>query len=149
MRAVVQRVLQARVTVAGETVGAIEAGLLAYVGAGRDDGVEDVAAMARKIVGLRVFQDEQGRMSRSVQDVGGGVLLVPQFTLYGDVRRGRRPSFDAAAPPERARDLFERLVQAVAAEGVTVATGRFRTHMFVTAAVDGPVTILVDSRKLF
>ena len=149
MRVVVQRVREARVTVAGETVGAIGPGLLAYVGAGRDDGDEDVAVTARKIVGLRIFQDEQGRMSRAVREVGGGVLLVPQFTLYGDVRRGRRPSFDAAAPPERARDLFERLVQTVAAEGVPVATGRFRTHMVVTAAVDGPVTILVDSRKLF
>ncbi len=149
MRAVVQRVLRAEVRVEGELVGAIERGLLAYVGVERGDEERDVAYVARKLVGLRVFADERGRMSRSVRQVGGALLLVSQFTLHGDVRRGLRPSFDAAAEPEAARRSLQRLAACCRAEGVAVAEGRFRAHMHVEALVDGPVTILVDSRKAF
>lgn len=133
----------------GAIVGRIEHGLLAYVGAMRGDGASDVLYVANKLVGLRIFVDEAGKMSRSVLDVGGEVLLVPQFTLFGDVRRGRRPSFDDAEAPERAGELFDELVQAVLALGVRVATGRFRTEMLVESQVAGPVTLLIDSRKVF
>jgi len=149
MRAVAQRVRSASVTVAGELVGRIDRGLLAYVGAARGDGPEDVAYLAQKLVGLRIFEDDTGKMSRSVVDLGGGVLLVPQFTLFGDVRRGRRPPFDDAELPELASTLFDDVVRAVAAAGVPVETGRFRAEMVVEAAVAGPVTILLDSRKAF
>jgi len=149
MRAVAQRVRSASVTVAGEVVGRIESGLLAYVGAARGDGPEDVAYLAQKLVGLRIFEDDAGKMSRSVVDLGGGILLVPQFTLFGDVRRGRRPSFDEAELPELASALFDDVTRAVSAAGVAVATGRFRAEMLVEAAVAGPVTILLDSRKAF
>lgn len=135
--------------VASEVVGAIDHGLLAYVGAMRGDQDADVNYMASKLVGLRIFEDDAGKMARSVADVGGGVLLVPQFTLFGDVRRGRRPSFDDAELPDRARDLFDQLVLAVRAQGLTVATGRFREEMLVQSAVAGPITILLDSRKAF
>jgi D-tyrosyl-tRNA(Tyr) deacylase len=137
------------VTVAGETVGRIDLGLLAYVGAMRGDGDADLEYLAQKLVGLRIFEDDAHKMSRSVLDVGGSVLLVPQFTLFGDVRRGRRPSFDDAELPERAVELFDRICARVEALGAPVRTGRFRAEMLVSAEVIGPVTILLDSRKTF
>lgn len=149
MRAVAQRVRSASVTVEGEIVGRIEHGLLAYVGAARGDDSADVDYVANKLSGLRIFEDGEGKMARSVGEVGGGVLLVPQFTLLGDVRRGRRPSFDEAELPDRARALFDELVDAIARTGLFVASGRFRAEMLVQAAVAGPVTILIDSRKAF
>ena len=149
MRAVAQRVSSASVVVEQQQVGVIGPGLLVYLGAGEGDTDRDVAYVANKIAGLRVFEDERGRMSRSVQDVGGEVLVVSQFTLFGDVRRGRRPSFDAAAPPERANALYEQLVADLRERGLTVATGRFGAMMDVHATVAGPVTILIDSTKLF
>jgi D-tyrosyl-tRNA(Tyr) deacylase len=145
MRAVVQRVAHASVEVGGERVGAIERGLLVYVGFGRGDTDEDRAWMLGKIVGLRVFEDEQGKMSRSVGDVGGSLLLVSQFTLYGDLRRGRRPSFDDAMPPEDAERAYEAAVKEARAMGVPVETGRFRAEMKVSSLNDGPVTIWIDS----
>jgi D-tyrosyl-tRNA(Tyr) deacylase len=149
MRAVAQRVASASVQVEGETVGAIGSGVLVYLGVGEGDGESDVDYMARKIAGLRIFEDDAGRMSRSVSDVGGGVLVVSQFTLFGDVRRGRRPSFDGAAPPEEAHRLCEAVVGRLREQGLEVATGRFRAMMDVRAEVAGPVTILIDSRKSF
>jgi len=149
VRAVAQRVFEASVVVEGQTVGAIERGLLVYLGAGRDDGDAEVDTMANKLAGLRIFRDDEGKMSRSVEDVGGGVLVVSQFTLFGDVRKGRRPSFTGAAPPERAEALYEAVVQALRDRGLTVATGTFRAMMDVRCRVDGPVTILVDTEKTF
>jgi D-tyrosyl-tRNA(Tyr) deacylase len=145
MRAVVQRVASARVEVEGAIVGQVGRGLLVYLGAGRGDTAEVVPAMARKIETLRIFQDEAGKMSLSVRDLGGGVLVVPQFTLYGDVRKGRRPSFDAAAPPELALALYDALCAELRGRGLPVETGRFRATMSVHAEVSGPVTILIDS----
>lgn len=149
MRAVAQRVRASSVTVNDEIVGRIDHGLLAYVGAMRGDTAADVDYVANKLVNLRIFEDEAGKMSRAVSDVSGGVLLVPQFTLFGDVRRGRRPSFDDAELPDLARSLFDELVARIAAMGVPVATGRFREEMLVSCAVAGPITILIDSRKVF
>ncbi len=149
MRAVVQRVVHARVDVDDQVVGEIGPGLVAFVGAGRGDTDKDVDIVASKVAGLRVFEDDSGKMSRSVGDVGGAVLAVSQFTVFGDVRRGRRPSFDDAMEPVEAERLFERFVQQVRALGVPVETGRFRAMMRVLVDNDGPVTILVDSRKAF
>ena len=149
MRAVIQRVARARVTVEGATVGAIGQGLLALVGVANDDGPADVAYLAGKIRELRIFEDDQGKMNRSLADAGGAVLAVSQFTLYGDTRKGRRPSFDHAAPAEAGRVLFDALVAELRAAGVEVETGTFRAHMQVELVNDGPVTILVDSRKAF
>jgi len=149
MRAVIQRVSRADVVVDGAIVGAIERGLLVYLGAGADDGPADVDYLVQKIEGLRVFVDEEGKMSRSVEDVGGAVLVVSQFTLYGDVRKGRRPSFSSAAGPELAERLYEEVVARLRARGLPVATGRFRASMNVRCEVDGPVTIQVDSRRLY
>jgi D-tyrosyl-tRNA(Tyr) deacylase len=145
MRAVVQRVAYARVEVGGEVVGAIERGLLAYVGFGRGDTDEDRAWVLQKVVTLRVFEDEQGKMSKSLADVGGALLLVSQFTLYGDLRRGRRPSFDDAMPPEEAERAYDAAVLEARAMGVRVETGRFRADMKVISLNDGPVTIWIDS----
>jgi D-tyrosyl-tRNA(Tyr) deacylase len=145
MRAVVQRVTGARVEVDGQVVGAIERGLLAYIGFGRGDTDEDRAWVLSKIVGLRVFEDVAGKMSLAVTDVGGALLLVSQFTLYGDVRRGRRPSFDDAMPPEEAERAYDAAVREARAMGVHVETGRFRADMKVHAINDGPVTIWIDS----
>jgi D-tyrosyl-tRNA(Tyr) deacylase len=145
MRGVVQRVAFARVEVGGEVVGAIETGLLAYVGFGRGDTDADRAWVLGKIVGLRVFEDDQGKMSRSVTDVGGAILLVSQFTLYGDLRKGRRPSFDDAMPPEDAERAYEAAVREARVMGVRVETGRFRADMKVTSLNEGPVTIWIDS----
>lgn len=149
MRAVVQRVSDASVRVDGEVVGSIEAGLLVYVGVGPGDGKAELDYMSRKIAGLRIFQDDEGRMSRSVQDIGGSVLLVSQFTLYGDVRKGRRPSFMGAAGPEHANEQYEALAASLAQTGLNVAKGRFRADMRVSSTNVGPVTLLLDSEKTF
>ncbi len=149
MRAVVQRVSRARVLVGGETAGEIGPGLLALVGVGADDGPADAAYIAGKIRGLRVFEDAGGKMNRSLGEAGGAVLAVSQFTLYGDCRKGRRPSFDHAAPPDAARRLFEAVVIDLRAAGVPVETGRFQARMAVELVNDGPVTILLDSRRTF
>jgi D-tyrosyl-tRNA(Tyr) deacylase len=149
MRAVAQRVISARVEVDGEVVGAIDHGLLVYLGTERGDSASDEDYLATKLGGLRIFGDEAGRMSRSVADVGGAILVVPQFTLFGDVRSGRRPSFDGAAPPDEAERIYEVMLERLARSGVRVARGRFRADMRVNCVVDGPVTILLDSRKLF
>jgi len=149
MRAVVQRVSRARVTVDGWTAGEIGVGLLVLLGVGREDAEADVTYLAEKIVGLRIFEDQDGKMNRSVADVGGSVLAVSQFTLYGDVRRGKRPSFDAAAPPEPARRLYEKFVASMQTAGLRCETGRFQAMMQVELVNEGPVTILLDSRKEF
>ncbi len=146
MRAVLQRVAQARVVIAGETVGAIQRGLLVLLGVARSDTPEDVAWLADKVAALRIFNDAQGKMNVSVADVHGAVLVVSQFTLYGDCRKGRRPSFIDAAPPETAIPLYEAFVQALRAQGLPVATGRFGAMMQVELVNDGPVTLIVDSK---
>ncbi len=148
MRAVVQRVARASVTVDGSVVGQVERGLCVLLGAGREDGPEDVAYMVEKIANLRIFSDEQGKMNLSVLDVHGGVLVVSQFTLYGDARKGRRPSFVQALAPEAAEQLYLRFVDEIRATGVApVATGRFGAMMQVELVNDGPVTILLDSSR--
>jgi D-tyrosyl-tRNA(Tyr) deacylase len=149
MRAVVQRVSRAKVTVNGQLSGEIGLGLLVLLGVGHEDSETDATYLAEKISGLRVFEDSDGKMNRSVQDVGGSVLAVSQFTLYGDVRRGKRPSFDAAAPPEQARRLYELFVERIRAAGLHCETGRFQEMMQVELVNHGPVTILLDSRKAF
>jgi D-tyrosyl-tRNA(Tyr) deacylase len=149
MRAVVQRVAEARVTVDGRVAGAIGPGLLLLVGAGRGDGEEDALWVARKVAELRVFEDEGGRLNRSVEEAGGAVLVVSQFTLYGDCRKGRRPSFDRALSPEAARGLVEGVCRALAARGLTVATGEFGAAMDVSLVNRGPLTLLLDSRGEF
>jgi D-aminoacyl-tRNA deacylase len=149
MRAVVQRVSRAQVAVNGEIAGEIGLGLLVLLGVGRDDTEADGTYLAEKIAGLRVFEDAEGRMNRSVQDVGGSVLTVSQFTIYGDVRRGKRPSFDAAAPPEKARQLYEFFVEQIRAAGLRCETGRFQEMMKVELVNEGPVTVLLDSGKAF
>jgi D-tyrosyl-tRNA(Tyr) deacylase len=145
MRAVVQRVKSARVEVDGAVVGAIERGLLVYLGFGKGDTAEDRAWVLSKIAGLRVFEDAAGKMNLGVQDVGGALLLVSQFTLYGDVRRGRRPSFDDAMPPDQAAAEYEAAVRDARATGLRVETGRFRADMQVFSVNDGPVTLWIDS----
>ncbi len=149
MRAVVQRVSRAKVTVKEWTSGEIGHGVLVLLGVGHEDCDTDAIYLAEKIAGLRIFEDEDGKMNRSVQDVGGSVMAVSQFTLYGDVRRGKRPSFDDAAPPEHARRLYELFVQQIQAAGLRCETGRFQEMMQVELVNDGPVTILLDSRKGF
>lgn len=149
MRAVAQRVTSAKVTVGDETTGSIDKGLLVYLGAAEDDTDADVQTMAGKLAGLRIFPDADDKMSLSVKDVGGAVLVVSQFTLFGDVRKGRRPSFDGAAPPEQAVVLYENTCEAMRREGLRVETGRFRAMMLVHAVVDGPITILIDTKKVF
>jgi len=149
VRAVVQRVSQARVEVGERGVGAIDRGLLVLVGVEQGDGASDVAYIAAKVRDLRIFEDDAGKMNRSVADIGGAVLVVSQFTLSGDARNGRRPSFASAAPPDVARVLYEAVVRELAGSGLQVATGEFRAMMQVTLTNDGPVTILLDSRKAF
>jgi D-tyrosyl-tRNA(Tyr) deacylase len=149
MRAVVQRVSRAKVTVNGEVTGEIGTGLLVLLGVGQGDTRAEADYLADKIVGLRIFEDAGGKMNLSVVDVGGGVLAVSQFTLYGDVRRGKRPSFDAAAPPQQARELYEYFVGKVRAAGLRCETGRFQEMMQVELVNAGPVTILLDSAKTF
>lgn len=149
MRAVVQRVKKAWVQIEGEEVGRIGPGLLVFVGVGHDDSEEDVRLLADKVIHLRVFADSEDKMNLSLQDVGGGVLIVSQFTLWGDCRKGRRPSYMAAAPPEKARALYEAFVREMTRPPVTVATGRFQEMMDVHLVNDGPVTLLLDTRKTF
>src|SRR5215470_7927301 len=149
MRAVVQRVSRAKVTVANAVVGEIGVGLLVLLGVGKEDSERGADYLAEKIMGLRIFEDDGGKMNRSVVDVGGGILVVSQFTLYGDVRKGKRPSFDDAAAPARARELYEYFVGRIRAGGVRCETGRFQEMMSVELVNEGPVTILVDSGKGF
>ena len=144
MRALVQRVAWAKVEIAGEVVGAIDRGLLVYLGAGKGDGDAERTYVREKVLGLRIFEDDAGKMNLSVGDVGGALLVVSQFTLYGDVRRGRRPSFDDAMPPAEAERAYDAFV-AEARERIRVETGKFRAHMLVTSLNDGPVTIWIDS----
>ena len=149
MRCVVQRVASASVSVDGAIVGRIDRGLLVFIGVAKDDAPADVEYVASKIRDLRVFEDERGRMNRSVTEIGGSVLLVSEFTLLGDARKGRRPAFDEAAPTEQARQIYEALVARVRDLNLAVATGRFQADMDVSLLNDGPVTILLDSRRLF
>jgi D-aminoacyl-tRNA deacylase len=145
MRACIQRVSSARVVVDGQTVGEIGRGLLVLLGVATDDGKAELRWMVDKVVGLRVFDDGDGKMNLALADVAGELLVVSQFTLLGDCRKGRRPSFIAAASPEKAEQMYEQFVEVARQLGVTVATGRFRTHMSVELINDGPVTILIDS----
>lgn len=149
MRAVVQRVSSASVRVDGRLTGAIDTGLLVLLGVGSQDGVADVEYVAAKIHDLRIFPDDAGKMNRDVAEAGGAVLLVSQFTLFGDARNGRRPSYIGAAPPELAVALYEGVASALRARGLRVETGEFRAHMEVSLVNDGPVTILLDSTKAF
>jgi D-tyrosyl-tRNA(Tyr) deacylase len=149
MRAVVQRVSRASVKVNGEFTGNIGQGLLVLLGIAQDDTDADANYLAEKVAGLRIFEDAEGKMNRSVVDVGGAVLAVSQFTLFGDVRKGKRPSFDAAARSDRARELYEHFVTRVTELGVRCETGRFQEMMEVELVNQGPVTILLDSKKLF
>ena len=149
MRAVVQRVTQASVTVENETVGAIGSGVMVLVGASKEDTDKDLKYIVEKVMNLRIFDDENGVMNRSVLDAGGSILAVSQFTLYGDARGGRRPSYFTAAGPEMANDYYERAVAAWRENGIHVETGRFRTEMMVSLVNNGPVTILLDSEKTF
>lgn len=149
MRAVVQRVSRAKVTVDGEVTGEIALGLLVLVGVGATDTRTDAEYLVEKTIGLRVFEDQNGKMNLSVSEVGGAMLVVSQFTLYGDARRGRRPSFDAAAPPAQARELYEYLVERIRVAGLRCETGRFQETMQVELVNEGPVTILLDSARAF
>jgi D-tyrosyl-tRNA(Tyr) deacylase len=148
MRACLQRVSQASVTVAGQVTGKIERGLLVFLGVATADTDDDARQLAEKIIELRIFPDNEGKMNRSLIDAGGAMLVVSQFTLLGDCRKGRRPSFTEAAPPEEAQRLYEEFVAAVKGQGVHVETGRFREHMDVELVNDGPVTLLLDTRTL-
>ena len=147
MRACIQRVLQASVLVQGRVVGEIEKGLVVLIGIGHEDGSHEVQQLANKCCGLRIFEDEHGKMNRSLQEINGDMLVVSQFTLYGSCHRGRRPSFVAAAQPEAAEPLYESFVATVESFGIRVATGEFRTNMQVSLVNDGPVTITIDSKN--
>jgi D-tyrosyl-tRNA(Tyr) deacylase len=146
---VCQRVLEAKVTVNGQPVGTIGKGLLIYLGVGKGDTVNDAQFIADKIVNLRIFADEAGKMNLSVQDVAGSILLISNFTLHGDCRKGRRPGFDAAAEPALAEQLYEKVAELIAEQGVPVEKGVFGEYMHVTSRNDGPVTFMLDSKKLF
>jgi len=149
MRIVLQRVSEARVRVDSEVVGEIGAGLMVLLGVGREDSDVDVSYLADKVAGLRIFKDEDGKLNRSVADIAGGVLVVSQFTLYGDCRKGRRPGFSAAAPPKLANRLYREFTEQLRGKGLTVATGIFQADMQVELINDGPVTMLLDSGKEF
>ena len=149
MRAVVQRVNHASVTVEGEVVGRVQLGVCVFVGVGREDTDLDAIALADKVVGLRIFEDDAQKMNLSVLEAGGAVLAVSQFTLFGDVRKGKRPSFSEALEPVRAQALFEQFCAECRTRGARVETGRFRTHMQVALENDGPVTILIDTQRAF
>lgn len=149
MRAVVQRVSRAEVRIEGKAVGRIEAGMVVLAGVGRSDTPQAARWLAEKIVNLRIFEDDQGRMNRSLLETAGAILCVSQFTLYGDCRKGRRPSYDEAASPQAAASLYESFVDSLRAYGVRVETGEFRAMMDVELINDGPVTLLLDSDKLF
>jgi D-tyrosyl-tRNA(Tyr) deacylase len=148
MRACIQRVSEAHVTVDGAEVGRIGRGLVVLLGIGHDDGAGEVEWLAEKVIGLRVFEDDAGKMNRSLAEVAGGMLVISQFTLYGDCRRGRRPSFTDAAPPELAERLYEAFVEVVKRAGSKVAMGRFREHMLVSLVNDGPVTLWIDTAEM-
>ncbi len=146
MKAVVQRVIEGQVLVGERICGAIRDGLVVLIGVGRDDTIKDADFIADKIVNLRIFEDEAGKMNLSVSDIGGAVLAVPQFTLYGDARKGRRPNFMEAAPPEAGEPLFNRVKEQMRERGIPVETGEFGAHMIVRIVNDGPCTIILDSR---
>jgi len=149
MRAVIQRVLQAKVEVDSRTVGRIDGGLLVYLSVGNGDSEKDAEFMADKLVNLRIFPDEAGKMNRSIVDVGGSILLVSNFTLHGDCRKGRRPGFDAAAEPQLAQQLYEKTIALVADRGIAVEKGVFGEYMHVASTNDGPINFLIDSSRLF
>ena len=149
MRAVVQRVRRAHVEVGGEKVGEIGPGMVVFLGVGREDSEKDNDYLASKIAGLRIFEDYEGLMNLSVRECGGGVLCISQFTLYGDCRKGRRPGFSAAAPPEQAQRLYNDFCDRLRGFGLKVATGQFQEHMRILVDNDGPVTMLLDSKKQF
>lgn len=149
MRAILQRVSSASVRVEGQVIGQIESGFLVLLGIAADDTPEDVSYLAGKICGLRVFEDDEGKMNRSIEETGGAMLIVSQFTLYGDCRKGRRPSFIDAARPEVAVPLYERFLDEVRGYGIRVETGQFQAQMEVSLVNDGPVTMMIDSRKTF
>jgi D-tyrosyl-tRNA(Tyr) deacylase len=149
MRAVVQRVLGAEVKVNDQSVGKTGSGLLVYLSVGKTDTEKDAEWIAEKLVNLRIFEDEAGKMNRSILDIQGGILLVSNFTLHGDCRKGRRPSFDAAAEPQLAQQLYEKVIELVKEQGILVETGTFGEYMQVSSINDGPVTFLLDSSKLF
>lgn len=149
MRAVVQRVKRGEVRVDGERVASVGQGLLVLLGVAKGDTEKDAKYLAQKVVGLRIFEDASGKLNSSVKEIEGEVLVVSNFTLYGDCRKGRRPSFDKAAPPQEARELYERFVSFLREEGLKVETGKFQTYMEVELVNDGPVTILLDSQKVF
>jgi D-aminoacyl-tRNA deacylase len=149
MRVVLQRVTRASVTVDGSVIGQIEKGLVVLLGVEQDDTEADAQQLADKCIQLRIFDDPEGKMNLALPDISGGMLIVSQFTLLGDCRKGRRPSFIQAAPPELAEQLYETFVAAVGTQGIPVATGKFRAEMQVELVNDGPVTVLLDSRKRF
>ena len=149
MRAVIQRVSKASVTVASEIAGEIGPGLLVLLGIHKDDQEQEIKWMVEKIINLRIFEDENGKMNRSLIDTNGAMLVVSQFTLYGDCRKGRRPGYSSAAPPETANTLYQQFIEAVAQKDIPVASGRFQAHMDVELVNDGPVTLLLDSARLF
>jgi D-tyrosyl-tRNA(Tyr) deacylase len=149
MRAVVQRVKKASVSVAGEIVGAIDQGLCVFLGVGRDDDGADASYLAEKIAHLRIFSDAEDKMNLSLKDINGEILAISQFTLFGDCRKGRRPGFSDAAPPEAANELYEKFVAHLEQNGIPVKTGIFQADMLVSIDNDGPVTMLLDSKKLF
>ncbi|HEY2379795.1 MAG TPA: D-aminoacyl-tRNA deacylase [Terriglobia bacterium] len=149
MRAVIQRVSNARVVIGGAEHSRIDAGILVLLGVEKEDTAEDATALARRIVELRIFEDEAGKMNRSIAETGGQILAVSQFTLLGDCRRGRRPSFDPAAPPDMAKPLYELFVKEVETSGIPVATGVFQAMMEIELTNQGPVTFILDSRKRF
>lgn len=149
MRAVVQRVKKSQVVVNGTVVGSINKGILVLLGVGREDTEEDLKWLVDKVVNLRIFEDDEGKMNKSVKDVNGEILVVSQFTLYGDCRRGRRPSFTQAAPPEKGKLFYEKFIELLKEEKVKVENGVFGAKMEVHLINDGPVTILIDSKKIF
>jgi len=149
MRVVIQRVLQAKVEVNSRTVGQIDKGFLVYLGVGKDDTINDAEFIAEKLVNLRIFPDEAGKMNRSLLDVGGKILLISNFTLHGDCRKGRRPGFDNAAEPNLANQLYEKVADLITQQGIPVEKGVFGEYMHVTSTNDGPVTFLLDSSRLF
>jgi len=149
MRAVVQRVRKSRVTVEGNITGEISKGLMILLGVGQEDSIKDIEYLVEKIINLRIFEDKNGKMNLSVLEVGGELLVVSQFTLYGDCRKGRRPSYDKAARPEIAKELYEKFVEKCRSYGISTQTGIFQADMLVDISNDGPVTLLLDSKKEF
>ena len=149
MRAVVQRVIESTVSVNKQVIGHIENGLLLYLGVGREDTAADLKYIAEKVINLRIFEDEKGKMNLSLKDINGAIMVISQFTLFGDTRRGRRPSFIEAAEPEKADHYYQQLISRLIAEGYIVAAGRFGAKMAVSYINNGPVTILIDSKKIF